>query len=447
VTATGAGVKRWAGPLLIAGALLAGLALRYAVRAHSTPDTFYYLMPWYWFVRRHSVAASLGASFTNYTPFYSYVLLAAERLGRAVAPVTLMKAISAVFELGCAVMAGATVRAAGGKPPAAAAAFAGVWLAPTVIFNGALWGQADSLWAFFTLVSIWFFVRGRNGVPAFAAAFAVKAQGVFLGPFVLGMLTRRKIGWAWLAVIPAVYIGLALPVVIAGRPIGDVLAVYLSQAERFGDLSRNAANLWMLAPTLAYGVGAVAGLVLAAAAGLALAVLVARSRRDDGEAVLLAACASLLIMPYLLPKMHDRYFYGFELVAIALACVNPRYLVVALISQVDGVLSYLPYERTVPPGVVTPAVLCNGALAIFILFELLKPAPNGRFAWAHCAAWAAACAASFAALLALGPSRPLPRLDVVLGAVVALTGVLFILATRRSGQARPAPSPAAPPGS
>jgi len=147
--------------------------------------------------------------------------------------------------------------------------------------------------------------------------------------------------------------------------------------------------VWMLAP-IAYNLGVAVGLALAAAAGVALAILVARSARDDGQGVLLAAAASLLIMPYLLPKMQDRYFYGFELTAIVLACLNPRYLVVALIAQVDGVLSYLPYELTVPPGAVAPAILCNGALAVFILFEWLKPKAGGRFAWVHYAAYAAA---------------------------------------------------------
>jgi Gpi18-like mannosyltransferase len=431
-------VKGRAGLLLIVAALLAGLAVRWAVRGHTTPDTFYYLMPWYWYVRRHDVATALGASFTNYTPFYSYLLLAAERLGPAVNPIALIKAISAVFELGCAAMAGAIVRAAGGPAFSAAVAFAAVWLAPTVLFNGPLWGQADSLWAFFTLVSIWCFVRGRNGVPAFAAAFAVKAQGVFLGPFVLGMMLRRRIHWLWLAAIPAIYLVLALPVLIAGRPLGDVLSVYLSQAGQFTDLSRNAAGIWTLAPMTPYNVGVAVGLVLAAAAGLALAIFVARSKRDDAQAVLLAAAASLLLMPYLLPKMHDRYFYGFELTAIALACVNPRYLMVALIAQVDGVLSYIPYERTLPMAVVAPAALCNGALAIFVVGELVKPARAGRFAWGHGAAYGVACAASFAALLTLGPGRPLPPLCLGLEGVMAFTGILFLLATRRAGEARAA---------
>ena len=439
-------VKRRTVPLIVAAALLAGVTLGWAARAHTTWDTYRYLLPWYEYVSTHG-AAVLSATFTNYTPFYTYLLVAAARFDSVAAPLTLIKAISAVFELGCAAMAAAIVHAAGGRRRSAALAFAAAWLAPTVLFNGALWGQADSIWTFFILVSIWFFVRGRNGVASFAAAFAVKAQGVFLGPFILGMMIRRRFHWAWLAAIPAVYIGLAAPVLIAGRPLGEVMSIYLSQIRLYPDLSRNAANLWTLAPTIAPNVGVPVGLALAATAGLALAVFVARSRRDDGQVVLLAASASLLLMPFLLPKMHDRYFYAFELTAIALACLNPRYLVVALIAQVDGVLSYLPYERTLPPGALAPAILCNGALAIFILFELVKPVPAGRFPRVHCAAYAAACAAAFTALLEIPPLHPLPPLCLGLGTIMALTGIALLLRTRWGGETgRPsvADTPSAP---
>ncbi|WP_247483164.1 hypothetical protein [Bradyrhizobium sp. 15] len=67
-------------------------------------------------------------------------------------------------------------------PLRASLAFCAVWLAPTVIFNGAVWGESDSIWTFFTLVSVALFMRDRNGVASFALAFSMKAQGVFLDP-------------------------------------------------------------------------------------------------------------------------------------------------------------------------------------------------------------------------------------------------------------------------
>jgi hypothetical protein len=109
--------------------------------------------------------------------------------------------------------------------------------------------------------------------------------------------------------------------------------------------------------------------MLGAAGGLAVSVFIARSKREGPEFILLAACASLMLMPYLLPKMHERYFYAFELAAIALACLNLRYLPIAVIAQVDGVLSYLPFERGIVMGLL-PAALCNAFLGVYLMLDL-----------------------------------------------------------------------------
>jgi Gpi18-like mannosyltransferase len=353
-----------------------GLALRYLAREHATSDAVQYLIPWYGFARDHGVGG-LGEAFTNYTPFYSYLLLIAARLDGLSQPLSLVKAISAVFEFGCATVVARIVWRATKAPLRASLAFSSVWLAPTVIFNGAVWGQADSIWTFFTLLSVSLFMQNRNGVLPFAMACAVKGQGVFLGPLVLGMILRRRIHWAWLAAVPGVYVLLAIPVLLAGRPIASVFTVYLDQAETFHRLTMNAANLWLLAPDVPYAIGIAIGLVLAAATGLALSFFIMRSKQDGPDFILLVACASLLLMPYLLPKMHDRYFYAFELASIALACLNPRYLPFAVIAQVDGVLSYLGFERGIVMGLL-PAAIGNTLLSLYLVLDLWRREPGYR---------------------------------------------------------------------
>ena len=359
-----------------------GLALRYLVREHATTDAVQYLIPWYAFARDHGVGG-LGEAFTNYTPFYNYLLLIAAQFDGSGQPLSLVKAISAVFEFGCAIVVAQIVWQATQVPLRASLAFCGVWLAPTVIFNGAVWGQADSIWTFFTLLSMSLFMQDRNGVLPFAVAFSVKAQGVFLGPFVLGMMLRRQLHWAWLAAVPVVYVVLAIPVSLAGRPLVSVLRVYLDQADTFHRLTMNAANIWVFAGGAPYAIGVAVGLVLAAAGGIALSVFILRSRQEGPDFILLAACASLMLMPYLLPKMHDRYFYAFELASIALACLNMRYLPLAVIAQVDGVLSYLGFEYGIVMGLL-PAALCNTLLGFYLVLDFW-PGERGfrfsKFAW------------------------------------------------------------------
>jgi Gpi18-like mannosyltransferase len=162
----------------------------------------------------------------------------------------------------------------------------------------------------------------------------------------------------------------------------------MDQADTFHRLTMNAANIWVLAGDVPYQIGVAVGLVLAAVSGLVLSAFIKRSKQDGPEFILLAACASLMLMPYLLPKMHDRYFYAFELASIALAGLNLRYLPFAVIAQIDGVLSYLGFERQIVMGLL-PATLCNTLLGFYLVLDLWRGERGFRFpkfAWLGLAA-------------------------------------------------------------
>lgn len=373
--ASGAGelwspASRW----IILIAFAAGVACRYLALDHTTPDTFTFLLPWYEFARSQGLG-SLGHPFTNYnyTPFYSYLLLIASRFDGWAQPWHLIKLITFAAEFGCAIVAARIVALGNMQRQAPSIAFAAVWLAPTVLYNGAMWGQADALWAFFCLVSIGCFCRERPrwGVIAFGMAFAVKAQAAFLGPFVFAFVLRRTIHWAWLFAVPAVYFLVALPAWLLGQPIEDIASVYLRQAQTLHWLSLNAGNPWLFVPPRFYTEGVVIGMTLAAAAGLAISIRVARSKLPlTPELLVLAATVSLLLMPFLLPKMHDRFFYAFEVTAIVLACLNPKFITIAVMAQLTGVLSYFAYDGVNGYGPLL-AAFGNSALVLAL----------GSYAW------------------------------------------------------------------
>jgi Gpi18-like mannosyltransferase len=423
---------------MIAVAIVFGSALRWLFRDYTTSNTFAFVLPWYAFVHHHGLQ-SLPVTFTNYTPFYSYLLIAAAQFGGLAKPLFLIKCISFAFELGCATLAYRLARLTGAPAFRAALAFAAIWLAPTVLYNGALWSEADSLWTFFVLWSVYLFCRGQNGVPAFGMAFAVKAQGVFLGPFVLAMALRNRKYWPWLAAIPAIYVFVALPVILAGGSVRDVLTVYLNQAGTFHFLAVNVANPWNFVPTAYYGPGVIVGLALAAAGGLAIAVFIATRGRRDPEFLLLAASATLLMMPFLLPKMHDRFFYAFEISSIVLACANPRFAAFAVIAQVDGVLSYLAFDRNMVLGL-SAAAFCNGVMLVFLLRELGRDASEPAFPLGHWIGYSLLAAAVFGLLFQIGAAgRSSPMIGPYYGAVGLLVAQTVALLDRTARRTNPGP--------
>lgn len=94
-------------------------------------------------------------------------------------------------------------------------------------------------------------------------------------------------------------------------------------------------------------------------------------RLEQPEALLLAAAGSLLLAPFLLPKMHDRYFYAFEMTAIILTAVNTRHLSLALGAQMTGLISYLAFVH-IDPVAVRMAAAANG-LMLWLIFKRLEP--------------------------------------------------------------------------
>lgn len=426
--------------LVLLGIVLTGLAVRWSLRSHATPDAVSYLLPWYEYASAHGVAA-LADGFTNYTPFITYLILGVTKLDGLADPLTLMKAISTPFELACAALTFKIVRNAGGRTDRATAAFAAVWLAPTVLLNGAFWGQVESCWCAFVLLAILAFLRRKNGIPAFGLAFSVKFPAAFLGPWVLGLTLRGRSSWLWLLAVPAIYLGLALPVIVSGRSILDVAMIYVRQAETFHTLSRNAASIWVFLPA-PYALGVAVGLALACVAGLMLAVRMARMESLTSTRLLLAAATSLLLMPLLLPKMHERYFYAFEITAIALAFVNPRYFPIAATAQVSGVLAYLVFEKGQTAATLSPAALLNMLMAFWLLRDLWAVEEEERWNWTW-RPWLAFSGAALALILVacVAPYR-LPLL--VLGGLTCVAALDLWRATaprgHRRGRLQPAPA-------
>ena len=128
---------------------------------------------------------------------------------------------------------------------------------------------------------------------------------------------------------PAAYGVTILPALLLGKPLGDILGVYLGQTqEGVGSLCYNAATVFSCLPydaqvdeTLGAKLGIAAALLLA----LTLLALLRRRRKTADETALLAAAAVMAIgVPFLLPYMHDRYFFLADVLTLAWACALPR---------------------------------------------------------------------------------------------------------------------------
>lgn len=337
-------------PWALAGTL-AALGLAIAFYPMSNADMMEAVLPWMDALARHGGWQALALGVSNYTPAYEYLMLLMLQFDGILPRLLLVKLVNLAFAVAGAALAAAIVaEILRALPPEEAArrrlaAYLAVLLLPTVVVNGSIWGQADSIHTAFLLATLLALLKHRPALAmaAFGAALSIKLLPVFLAPLLLGLLLRREIRPWHVLLVPAIWFATLVPAWIAGRPLLELLLIYPTQSATYARLSMNAATLYALIP-LPYGTPAIAvGLVMGALCGIGLALAVRQLRRPDATALLLLATLCMVLLPFLTPKMHERYFFGGEVLAVVLALVRPGLLPVALLLQASALMSYIEF--------------------------------------------------------------------------------------------------------
>jgi len=180
-----------------------------------------------------------------------------------------------------------------------------------------------------------------------ALAFAFKLQTVFLIPLWCALLFARKVKLRHLALFPLSFAVTCLPALLLGKPIGDILGVYMTQTTEYSAyLCMNASSLFALLPDGVSNPQLLARLGIAAALLLVLAVLgvlFAARRRLNAQSLLLAGLIFTTGIPLLLPHMHDRYFFLADILTLCLACIRPRWFLPAVLVQCASLKAYHNY--------------------------------------------------------------------------------------------------------
>jgi Gpi18-like mannosyltransferase len=367
-----ADARRW--PYLLALLMiLAGLTARVIGLGFISLDMSVSFQDWYRKMAQYGLQ-SLREPFFGYTPPYLYLLWLAT-LTRGILPeVVSIKLISIVFDLLNAWLVYRIVRIKARQGPLPVLAAAGFLLLPTVWINSAWWGQADALYTCFLLACVYFLMQNRpfEAMIALGFSFSIKAQAAFLGPLILLLILRRKIPWYYLALIPVVYLVVILPAAWAGAPLLGLLTVYQGQAGTFQVLSKNAPNLYVFTPDRLYLPILVSGLLLTVAVLLIWAYIYARRIREfNPSIILLCALASAALAPFVLPKMHDRYFYLADVLSHILVFFLPGMWYIPLAFQLISGLAYSVFLLGIAPPHSVMIIKLAASLNTIVLAWLL----------------------------------------------------------------------------
>lgn len=369
--------------LLIAALVVLAILVRWAGWREKTNDMNIFFQ-WYHQLRHAGGWRGIGAEVGNYNAPFLYLLAFTIYL-----PGPLILKIKAMWVLFDVVLAFFSYRIValrwpGSRVPMAAALV--VVLLPTVVLNASFWGQIDAMWAAPALGGVYYLLRGKPwwGVALCGVALAIKPQGLFIFPLLLLLAVAGKVPWRTLLAAPVVFLLLDVPAMLFGRDPIELLTVYSMdrQARNVPVLSLRAPNVFALITgsprddTLR-----ALGYLFTAAAVLGVSyVLIARKVELTAERIVMAAALFSIMVPFLLPGMHERYFFLADVLTVVLAVFVPRLWYVPLLVQASSLIAYQPYlfERRTSTPLMSIAALLMLAALIIVGYRLLSEAFRGE---------------------------------------------------------------------
>ena len=363
--------KRDAGVLLMLAAL-------FVPRMVSLPLAFGdykgFLLPWFERFKDQSFSQSMQRPVTNYMVLYEYFIYLISRLPYV--PLELYKLFSISFEALLAWACGKLACREREDRHCFYPAFLVTLALPTVFLNSAVWAQCDVIYTALALAGFSCFLEDHPyaGSILFSMAFGCKLQSIFLFPILLVLMQKRKCTVRHMLILAASFAAICLPALAGGRTLQQIINTYV------GQMGEHSQEMVLSAPTVfqfingdsQWDLTTLGGLGISAAFSV-MAVIVYLAIRSEKRGEIKGAFLLCICIPFLLPHMHERYFFLAEALSIPIAAGKKRgkILVPALqIISMKGYLESLFEVRTVLPWVlfsIGMGLICTGG--IYFLYQ------------------------------------------------------------------------------
>lgn len=335
-----------------------------------TGDMSKFYFVWYQNILDNGIATSFREHLIGYTPAFWYLFAGTTLLDTILPRVTAIKLLPILFDCISTYFVYKIVRIkylTGNKPYWAAGLF---FILPTIFINSAHWGQMDSLYTTFLIISLYFYLKEKPslGMLAFGLSFSIKFQAIFFVPFLIILLLKKKVRWWQFFLVPAVYVITCIPAVLLGSSWLDVLTIYLRQTALFSQLTVNAPNLYIFVPWEYAEPALTIGFIVAFCILAGWIIFTALDKRElTRERMVLLALISVSLTPFVLPRMHERYFYPADALSLIVAFYIPDLWIVPFAFQLSSGLASAVYLKGKSPEPVMFGALINTVILIVLI--------------------------------------------------------------------------------
>ncbi len=336
--------------------ILCAVFLRVCLFPFINNDLSIAVIPWFQYLIDNGGLAAMqglvyGTSYFHpysYSPPYLYLLTISIPLVKLFSISIVIKIVSVLFDFISAFYAYKIIEL---KFPAGFQKWIGffcVIFAPTVIINSAYWGQCDGIYSAFLMAGLYYLLARKYSfsLGLFASALAFKIQAMILAPLYVVLFFRRDIHWRWISLIPTVYLVWMVPAYLSGYPVNGTFLTILAETNAFNTLTMNDPNIHVFFSEQYLNILAPLGLCIGACicGYLIWYAIFTKADLDQGRLLVFIVLIAV-VMPFVLPKMHERYFYPAALISILLPFYSPRLRLVPLVLQCTSLLSYTLFLR------------------------------------------------------------------------------------------------------
>ncbi len=223
---------------------------------------------------------------------------------------------------------------------------AALMLFPTGILNSALWGQCDQLYTCAILFSIYFLMKNRpnTAMIVLGIGLSCKLQATFFLPVLIYLWLNKRFKLRhFLTLLITVFVSF-LPSYIVGAPFSMPFKMFAQQmTSLYINPNYGAGSMYAFFEfnALIDGINAGAGVLFALLVfGIAIVSLYHYKIEVTNENFIYVATLFSLICPFVLPHMHERYFFFADVMVILYVLVFRRKYMLAVLMSFSSVLAY-----------------------------------------------------------------------------------------------------------
>ena len=258
-------------------------------------------------------------------------------------------------------------------------------LLPGILVNSAILGQCDSIYTAFVLAFIYNILKNHNklALSFFGIAISFKLQSLFIAPVILYLIVTKKIKIYDLFFIILGFILPFIPSILIGKGLIENIKILMFQTSEYNYFVKSCPNIYSLFLLNYKQINTFLKYSLAIIVGM-IAIFISLHKYKDGYNDTTFIYKSFLIstiVVFLLPSMHDRYFYLSNILGI-LYCIIvskkylKRYVILSTLIYVLPVLciNFMPPDLKLIADYLITSCICS-TLNLFLILGLILNKP------------------------------------------------------------------------